>query len=65
MDPNLRPIKPGQVGRDHPAKKPLSQHRTKVIAVRVTADELKTVTINAKEAGLSISKLGRKLFGLD
>ena len=62
---HLKPIQPGQTGKDHPAAKPKHLHRTKVLAVRVTADELKKVANDAREQGLSISRYGRKLFGLE
>ena len=65
MSENLKPIEPGQIGANHPAKKPAHLHRNKTVAIRVTPDELKRVTQDAKESGLSISKYGRKLFGLD
>jgi len=62
---NLNPVKLGQAGENHPAKKPKHLHRNKTIAVRVTEDELKKVAEDAKEQKLSISRYGRKLFGLE
>ena len=64
-DDNLNPIQPGQKGKNHPAAKPPHLHRNKTIAIRVTADELKKVADDALQSGISITKLGRKLFGLD
>ena len=62
---DLIPVQRGQTGKNHPAAKPLDQHRRKVVTIRVTAAELTKVYEDAKEAGLSISKYGRKQLGLD
>lgn len=65
MNENLKPIRPGQTGANHPRSKPVSEHRSKVVAVRVTADEMKRVSAKAKAGGLSITKWARSRLGLD
>ena len=64
MSDNLNPVRPGQTGADHPASKPLSDHRSKVIAIRVTAKERSTISRKAKKAGLSINKFCRREINL-
>jgi len=58
---NLRPIQPGE----RRAAKPKSEHRSKVVAVRVTGEELAALTKQAKEDGLSLSKWSRLKMGLE
>ena len=53
---NLKLIQPGQTGKNHPAKKPAHLHRSKVIALRVTAAELAQVNKQAQEENMSVSK---------
>jgi hypothetical protein len=62
---NLKPIIKGQTGENHPAKKPLDQHRNKMIAITVTQKELDTFKAAAKKSGLTASNYGRELLGID
>ena len=55
-DENLKPIKPGQTGKNHPAAKPAHLHRSKVIALRVTAAEVAQINKQAQAENLSVSK---------
>ena len=57
-------VKKGQCGSAHPSAKPDHAKRSKVIAVRVTADELAAITAAAKSTGLSISKFVRQKINL-
>jgi predicted DNA binding CopG/RHH family protein len=61
---NLKSIQPGQSGAAHPASKPAHLHRSKVIALRVTAEELAQINQQAQAERMSVSKYIRSKTGL-
>lgn len=58
---NLRPIQPGE----RRAAKPKSEHRSQVVAVRVTEGEMRQLKQKAKAAKTSLSKWAGARLGLD